>query len=368
MRPHPLLFLSLGLLGAGEPAAQAQEIKELATLKEAFGPVAFSPDGKFLATTTRSAAREPGIMFWEVATWKGYRGFDKVYFPVAFSPDGKLLAALRGNGVAVLDVATQKETVGILGARGSVYPVTFSSDGKTLATVEVDDGLDSQVEFGIKLWDVATGKERARPGGKEMPAVTVKMDWRKRLFTVTGEKVSLRDIADGKIRANLSTSRGEALHELFNPREVTTADGKFEAWALPLEKGWFSAGDKVELLNKETKKERILKGHDDIRCLAFAPDGTKLASGGADGTVELWEVPSGKLLGTIEGPLLEKDKRGMVKTFIAGGRSYFGNYLAFSPDGKMVILGTVQGFPLDSDGMGMKIWDLSKLPGKKPEK
>ncbi len=48
--------------------------------------------------------------------------------------------------------------------------------------------------------------------------------------------------------------------------------------------------------------ERVLKGHTkDVTCLAFSGDGRTLATGGADGVVRLWHVPTGKLLHTLDG-------------------------------------------------------------------
>ena len=41
----------------------------------------------------------------------------------------------------------------------------------------------------------------------------------------------------------------------------------------------------------------VLRGHnDEIRCLAFSPDGTKLASAGLDRVIHVWDVRDGKLL------------------------------------------------------------------------
>ena len=68
---------------------------------------------------------------------------------VAFSPDGKMLAS-AGLSITLWDVATGKEQATLKGHRGLVNCVAYSPDGKTLAS----GGEDKT----IKLWDVATGK------------------------------------------------------------------------------------------------------------------------------------------------------------------------------------------------------------------
>jgi WD40 repeat protein len=58
----------------------------------------------------------------------------------------------------------------------------------------------------------------------------------------------------------------------------------------------------IRLIDLETGETRSLEGHtDNIRALAFHPDGTLLASGGWDKTVRIWELPSGRLLHTLTG-------------------------------------------------------------------
>jgi WD40 repeat protein len=60
-----------------------------------------------------------------------------------------------------------------------------------------------------------------------------------------------------------------------------------------------------------------------VRCLARTPDGQRIATGGADGTVRLWAATTGRELLTL---------KGLSGTVMA---------LAFDPDGgRLAALGT----------------------------
>ena len=87
---------------------------------------------------------------------------------VAFSPNGKILASGSDDGIKLWDVATGKNTATLRqGTRVWGVSIAFSPDGKTLAI-----GMG-----GIELWDVETKRRIAtRHGHGSGPSVMFSPD------------------------------------------------------------------------------------------------------------------------------------------------------------------------------------------------
>src|SRR5207253_7598960 len=92
---------------------------------------------------------------------------------LVFAPDGKTLAAANGGGdddkypgtIKVWDVATAKERASIPNGMATVLQfldLAFSADGKTLISAMLSLGeTDKEEGIAVQHWDLATGKARA---------------------------------------------------------------------------------------------------------------------------------------------------------------------------------------------------------------
>jgi WD40 repeat protein len=240
---------------------------------------------------------------------------------VAFSADGKFLATGDTNGeIHLWDAIHGSKRMACQGHTSWVWAVAFSADGRWLATAS-DDSF-------VKLWDVQTGKclqilERHTSAANTIafsPDGTLLassgQDGTVELWQLQPYPASSQPIASGKSQTiaqhwktlRISTQRIWSI--AFSPDSRTLAGG--------------SEDHHLYLWDVETGEcLQTLRGHSDwVRRVAFSPDGQFLASSSTDRTIRLWEVGSDQCYRTLQGHTHE----------VTG--------LAFSPDGHYLATGS----------------------------
>ena len=357
--PTPVDQRGLGIQGgtstsASQGGQQPREAKPELVLQTGYNNfygatrLVFSPDGRLLATTT---FRSNTIKLWEIATGRKLRDISSsgqnapgIAPYVAFSRDSRLIAtATADNSVKIWDVLTGRELQTLAGPQGSlvaaigVYFIGFAANNQIVI-----------VSDAARVWDVTTGRElrtlqtnitgvlagfngtdggiALSPDGNQLALFSDESE----------EQLKLIDLTSGREsrRFKLPDDRIDSLQVAFTPDGRLLVSGilerRFKLWDL-------SAKTDRELA-RTAKDFCLVKFSRDGRLLAlsesyniriwdvaslrelpslkapntglvpqndafvnFSEDGKRVATGGFDTEVILWETETGKQTANLTG-------------------------------------------------------------------
>jgi WD40 repeat protein len=283
------------------------------------------------------------------------KGFEDSIWRVAWSPDGKTLATLSTvNGeVKLWDVAERKERKTLRSDLGSSYSLAFTPDGKMLMVghIKLDD--KNERTGGITLWDVARGErmgllQHSPPRG--VGSIIVSADGK----TIAASEVWKEDGKDEYRRGvtlwDIASGKPQAVEPADNTENMTTMafapEGKVLAKAVYTLKD--HRFDEVEIRRRDLATGKDLPvlpytaSKNPINCLAFSSDGKTLAGADYEGNIVLWDTSSGKERTTIK----QEDRRRISS-------------LAFSPDGKTLVAAFGDRLGHDHDPGLIVLWDAA---------
>ncbi len=279
--------------------------------------VAFSPDGKLLATGDMNGV----VILWDISSKRKIltcKGHSKPVNSVVFSTDGQILASGSGDQtIRLWNIPSGECFHTLYGHTSWVNSVAFSTDGQTLAS-----GSDDQT---IRLWNISSGKcfhtlygQHGHTGWVNSVA-----------FSVDGQ--TLASGSDDQTIRLWNISSGECFYTLHGYTSWVYSVA-FSADGQTLASG--SSDQTIRLWNISSGEcFHTLYGHTGcIRSVAFSNDGQILASGSNDQTIRLWNIPSGECFYTLHG------HTDLVRS------------VAFSVDGQTLASG--------SDDQTIRLWNI----------
>jgi WD40 repeat protein/tRNA A-37 threonylcarbamoyl transferase component Bud32 len=263
--------------------------------------VAFSPDGRHLATAGGEPGQPGEIKVWDLETREKLLSLRCDIGPVwslAFSPDGRRLvtagASSRAGQVKVWNVATGREVLSLPGDTGPVYGVAFSPDGRRLATGGGrTDPRGLPLPGLVQVWDAATGQLLLclRGHQAQVRAVVFRPDGCRLASAGHDGLVKVWDLGRGKEALTLDGHTDNVTAVAFSADGRYLASGSSDRTV----KVWDVGGGRQELF-------RTLQHAGPVQCLAFSgPGGQRLAVGSADHLVKVWDTVAARQVLTLRG-------------------------------------------------------------------
>jgi WD40 repeat protein len=236
--------------------------------------IAWSPDGNRLAILAcDEVTRSWNLQVWEITTSEVDLTVDEYdvplyYLTVLWSPDGTRLAISVDQEVQLRNASNGAPIMTLSDFDVEVTGIDWSHDGSGLATTSARQ---------LQIWDATSGDELSTYSGDQVFQFVAWSPDDTMLATTSGD---LRDIQlwDASTLQPISLLMGHSTAILDL------------AWALS---GLASVtSDTITIWDVDSQRVAdVLQASAPVFSIAWSPDGTRIAYGGADGTLEIVDTP-----------------------------------------------------------------------------
>jgi WD40 repeat protein/serine/threonine protein kinase len=267
---------STPVAGAAVPVRMI-ELRTLTGHEKRVQSVAWSPDGRFLA----SGADDNTVRVWDVETGQLLQTLTGKA-TVAWSPDGRYLAAgSDDNTVRVWDAANGQLLQTLTGHTSWINRVKWSPDGRRVITAS-SDGT-------VRIWEASTGKVTHTLDHRPAASSVAWSHDGKYIASGSNGTIRLRDAKTGQLLRTLSGHTSWVGDVMWSPDDRYIVSG--------------AADNTVRLWDAATGEMlRVLSGHTRyVNNTAWSPDGRYIASGGSDDIIIIWSTQTGERLATLSG-------------------------------------------------------------------
>jgi WD40 repeat protein len=284
--------------------------------------ITWSFDGMRLA----SASADGTVKLWDTHSWRevsAIASFKEQVHSISFSADGtRLVIAARYEPLKICDLSEKQIVAQLFGHAALVTSVEYSPDGWRLISAS-EDGT-------VRLWDGFQSSNNDLIEGHRGHVRAV-------AFSPVGDMFASGGIDDALIIL-WNSATGKPI-QLIRPTGISVTDLVFspDGKHLASTHGWGRVLGRLivwDILANRATLELPLSPRDAVG-VAWSPDGGKLAVEAADGTILIFEVSSGRQLGSC---FSEDGTRGGI---------------VFSNDGKLLVSAGV--------GNSIRVWRSDTL-------
>ncbi|MBD2129612.1 WD40 repeat domain-containing protein [Microcoleus sp. ZQ-A2] len=259
--------------------------------------VALTPDGQTIASCSANNNgevkvwnRDSGALLYTLKT--GILGC-----AIAISPDGETLAtsSVRAGGsqiIKVFNFKTGQLKTTLSGVdSNSIDQLVFSTDGQTLISGGSYDGKDA-----IKVWNLATGQLRHTLSENRYQgffSLAISPDGKTLFSKQYRDEVRVWDLQAGKLKGTLPIQSFGDIRVSPDGQVLMGTDGKgdINAWSLPTGK----------LVGTVPLSSLHFSSYSPSRAFAISPSGQILATDNESNSITLWNLQTGKLIDTLRG-------------------------------------------------------------------